>query len=482
MEKIIAVIVDYETTPYLSEDLDENGRNSFDLVLDKVSKLSIPYYIFSSTGRKGTFPFSGGLHGLLKCIESELPEFEHLLFFHSDMPLVDLPLTEKIIFSHLENIADYTFAEHYPDGFAPFMIQHAAFKKIQMVSYGNNEDYGYKSIERLLHLDINSYDVEMVLAPADLRIIRDAFRVSEKRNFLLVKNFLKIYKESEDIYEFFKKNPVLMRPQPSYIILEPSSDCNQACLYCPFTHRNNQKQYMPAEKFALLLQEFKKNFETVKIELSGYGEPLLNPEFNQILTHIGKYPEFQFILETNGTLLSPFIDQISATPNLTVIISMDAPDNQLYEQLRGKPDFEKAEESIEKLFNKKAKIYLQLTRMHDNEEQLEAFLKRWRVYKDRILIQKYNDFCKRMPDRKVVDLSPLTRFACWKLQREIYIHADGTASLCSQDYEKKQVLGNVFDEPFKSIWQKQDKTYQAHWEEKYPKFCEKCDQWYIFSF
>ena len=60
-----------------------------------------------------------------------------------------------------------------------------------------------------------------------------------------------------------------------------------------------------------------------------------------------------------------------------------------------------------------------MTRMEENEEWIEKFLESWRAFKDRILIQKYNNFCKAFENKKVVDLSPLKRFACWKLQREM---------------------------------------------------------------
>lgn len=480
MRSVASLIIDYAPEKPLRDSL-AGGPGSYDRVLETARSLGFPVFVFSVHGGPGVFAFQGDLYSLFCAIDSVSENFQHLLFFHSELPLLDAGLAREMVNTHLECIADYTMAEHYPEGFAPFLINRGTFKKLHLTAYGNNQPYHRRVLDQMIQSDINSYDVEIVIAPEDLRKVREAFSVEHARGRMLCEAFLKNPVPAKELGNWFLSNAPALRPLPAVVTLEITSQCQQTCLYCPHSLAENDEKILSLTNFQALMKELSGWLEKGRIELSGYGEPLTHPEIEGILDTLKDYPQFEFLLETNGLLLDRFMNQILSIPSLTVMISLDAPEKSLYEKLRG-PGFEKAEENAEKFLSKAPeKGYLQITRMKDNEDFLDGFLERWRAFQSRILIQKYNDFCKAFEDRRVVDLSPLKPFACWKLQRELLIRADLSVPLCVQDFKNSFSAGRALETPLPEIWKNLDQAYELQWKEGFQGLCKNCDQWYIFS-
>ncbi|MEJ5190251.1 MAG: SPASM domain-containing protein, partial [Breznakiellaceae bacterium] len=83
---------------------------------------------------------------------------------------------------------------------------------------------------------------------------------------------------------------------------------------------------------------------------------------------------------------------------------------------------------------------------------------------------------------KVTDLSPLHRFPCWHLKRDLTVLLDGSVPLCREDLKREHVLGNLFHQPIEEIWERMGKVYLDHTQEKYPALCERCDEYYTYNF
>lgn len=480
MDAVAVIVVDYALKEVTSTPLNQ-GLSSYDQVLLKAKSLDFPVFTFSIYPKEHTLLFKGDLYSLLLSMDFLTKDFQHFLFLHTHEPLIDLSLTQEIINTHLKNIADYTMAEHYPQGFAPFMINGGTFKKLLLMAYGNNQPYESHVLDKMIQNDINSYDVEIVIAPEDLRKVRESFVVLGQRETLMCQEFLKNPTPATHLGEWFLNHSHVLRPMPALFNIELISTCQQNCIACPKKLIKEPEKKISVEQFKLLMQEIASWVQKGRIELSGFGEPLTHPDIKEILHILKDYPQFEYFLETNGLLLDQYTDDLLTIPSLQVFISLDAPNSTLYKDLRGE-GFEKAEENTEKFLSKNPhRGYIQITRMEENEEFIEKFLERWRAFKDRILIQKYNNFCKAFENKKVVDLSPLKRFACWKLQREMAIRADLSVPLCSQDFNKTLVIGKALETPLPEIWQKNNAFYQAHWKENFVGLCSTCDEWYIFD-
>ena len=97
-------------------------------------------------------------------------------------------------------------------------------------------------------------------------------------------------------------------------------------------------------------------------------------------------------------------------------------------------------------------------------------------------MQKYDPFCGALPDRKVADLSPLKRFPCWHLKRDLHVRMDGEVPLCREDLGLRHRLGNVFSDGLPAVWAAQERFYREHLREEYPELCRSCDEYYTFNF
>jgi hypothetical protein len=138
-------------------------------------------------------------------------------------------------------------------------------------------------------------------------------------------------------------------------------------------------------------------------------------------------------------------------------------------------------------------VYPQFVRMKENESQLEAFYRHYKE-KGKVLIQKYNWFCGKLPDRKPADLSPLERRFCWHQMRDMVILLDGSVPLCKESAIETvggdnappptpapEGTHNIFDPAsggITGIWEKLGA--QAHLDSL--PICKDCDEYYTFNF
>lgn len=121
--------------------------------------------------------------------------------------------------------------------------------------------------------------------------------------------------------------------------------------------------------------------------------------------------------------------------------------------------------------------------MQSNEEQLDAFYRYWKQPADvHPIVQKYDSFCGVLPERKVTDLSPIHRFPCWHLKRDLTVLIDGSVPMCREDIKQQHLLGNLFEEDIAEVWERGAEYYKQHITEEYPELCRSCDEYYTYNF
>jgi MoaA/NifB/PqqE/SkfB family radical SAM enzyme len=94
----------------------------------------------------------------------------------------------------------------------------------------------------------------------------------------------------------------LIHPKWDWIQVEVTTACNAACIYCPRTvYRNAWKdRHLPLETFKKLRPAMR---NTHHLHLQGWGEPLLHPDFFEMVA-MGKAAGCQVGTTTNGMLLN----------------------------------------------------------------------------------------------------------------------------------------------------------------------------------
>ncbi|HET6451800.1 MAG TPA: SPASM domain-containing protein, partial [Spirochaetia bacterium] len=110
------------------------------------------------------------------------------------------------------------------------------------------------------------------------------------------------------------------------------------------------------------------------------------------------------------------------------------------------------------------------------------FYRQWKTRTENVIIQKYDSFHGTLPDRTVADLSPLKRFPCWHLKRDMAILLDGSVPLCREDVHTSVRLGNAFHDELAVIWDSAREIHRSHLSGTYPGICAACDEYYTFNF
>ncbi len=451
---------------------------------------------------------------------------ETALFSFIDLPFLNKDLTQKIIDSHIEYKSEYTFADGYPYGFAPEALNAGTIGILEELSKTTQKELGEKPLTRdaiynLIKTDINSFDVETIIADSDWRLLRLAFHCGKKDNFLQCKALCDIagtedFNDVEKLSAIAAKNPACLKTLPGFYNLQIADKVAFNSIYLPYINAYEEKNgksplnliensIMSFENCSNLIEKIAAYSENAVIGLSAWGEPLNHPDFIKLVEKILSYPGLSVFVETDGLKVTPDLCQslakvVAAVPERThqwqkimIAVILDAVTEDTYQKIhKNSPDgaFKTAVNAVSLLQNSlPGCVYPQFVRMNDNENELEGFFRYWNEKSNpsggNLIIQKYDDFAGLLPACKPADLSPLERDPCWHLRRDLTILSNGEVPQCRACVlcgKNGPSLGNAFTQPLEEIWQKNNELLEKHINKNYGEKCEKCDEWYTFNF
>ena len=177
--KTIVIFYD-EDSKYASEKT-FNGKSAVEITSEWASSLDLPSYTVKSP------TLSELLTDMKKlCDENQA---ETVLFAWNDLPYLNKSLGQKILDSQIEYKSEYTFADGYPYGFAPEALNAGTIGILAELSKTSQKALGDAPLTRdaiynLIKTDINSFDVETIIADSDWRLLRLAFHCGKKDNFM----------------------------------------------------------------------------------------------------------------------------------------------------------------------------------------------------------------------------------------------------------------------------------------------------------
>ncbi len=505
------VIFYSEDSKYASEKA-FSGKSALELTSEWAKSLDLPSFTVKSATLTELLTDMKKL-----CDENQA---ETVLFSYNDLPYLNKSLAQKILDSHIEYKAEYTFADGYPYGFAPEALNAGTIGILAELSKTTQKALGETPVSRdgiynLIKTDINSFDVETIISDSDWRLLRLAFHCGKKDNFMQCKALFEAADDAaaadvEKLSDLASKNPACLKTVPGFYNIQISDKVNFESVYLP-KHDYSQNN-MPYEKCATLIDQIAAFSEKAVISLSAFGEPLFHPDFLKIVEKILSYDGLSVFFETDGLAVSPdFAEKLaqlekSAAPRkngwqkIMIAVILDAASEPTYQKIhKNSPAqaFQTGVNAVALLQNAiPGSVYPQFVRINENESELEAFYRYWNEKTNpsggNLIIQKYDDFAGELPPCKPADLAPLDRDPCWHLRRDLTILYTGEVPSCRTCW-KDNSLGNVFTQNLAEIWHKNDQLLENHINKKYCcggnsgnsvncKKCEKCDEWYTFNF
>ena len=430
------------------------------------------------------------------------------VYVWADCPFLSEKLTAELIETHVKYLAEYTFSDGYPYGLSPEIIDGGAAGILAALAGDIQKSAGEKPAGRdalfsIMSGDVNSFEIETVIAPKDYRLLRLDFSCGDKINFLACRSLYEASREklSLDSADF---NPVALsdcaesslcalQTVPAFYGVQISARYNHVLPYAPCAALSEKHASgdMPFEAFRKIVSEMAALSGKAVVSLSAFGEPLLHPQFVDFVKEVLSHPGLSVLIETDGTLVTPeLVDALASLEHsrITWIVLLDAMESKLYAELHqcGEADFEKAVNAVGLLSARfPHQVYPQMTRMKANEAQLEPFYRYWKnkdnASAGEVIVQKYNSFCGALPDEKPADLSPLVRIPCWHLRRDMTILADGTVPFCLSGVLDSPA-GNAVQDGIETVWARFKEPLAAHLTKDYTQNCKACDEYYTFNF
>lgn len=158
----------------------------------------------------------------------------------------------------------------------------------------------------------------------------------------------------ETAKEAFRNGGVTLRSRPLVLYIEATNTCNLKCPMCPITMEIEGYTRDP-EFFDLSMLETMKPFlQTAHTcSLSGGGEPLLHPDFLEIV-RVVRESGTQVFFNTNGIPLTAEISRKLIKLDVECIsFSIDAADPEIYRKIRVKGELEAVMDNLNALNTEK---------------------------------------------------------------------------------------------------------------------------------
>ncbi|MFH1473365.1 MAG: radical SAM protein, partial [Candidatus Aenigmatarchaeota archaeon] len=252
---------------------------------------------------------------------------------------------------------------------------------------------------------------------------------------------------------------------PSTWKIEPTTRCNLQCPACPTGKGLVPFAEMSFSQYKKIIDE---NFPHIKtLLLWGYGEPLLHKDIAKMVRYAKDKGIGCVKTSTNCHFLTKKkIQQLLHSKLDHLIVCLDGASEETYLKYRKNGNFKKVLRSIRFLVQEKKKlekpiIELQFIIMSHNEHEIEIvkeLAKQLGVDRlslktagilpgDKHLLpsqEKYNRYAKVNNEK-----------SCNLPSELVFVRADGSVNPCFRlrsDIGEEYVMGNVFSEPFVSIW------------------------------
>jgi spiro-SPASM protein len=266
---------------------------------------------------------------------------------------------------------------------------------------------------------------------------------------------------------------------PYHLILELNQKTDVPSLYLP---QNPSEPPADADPEFLMktIEELASLNPDLWIQLGAVYEPLLHPSFKKILKWINQR-SLRCVIETSGrSITAEWLEELSGCSRdlIHFVLKFDCYDEARYPLIHPGESFDPVRKAFEILKESGFRVYKQVVRMVENEPDIEKYIRSKET--DNLIIRKYSTFTGELPDRKVVDLSPLTRIPCHQLRRAITILPDRKVPYCL--YARKRILGDLLTEPLSAVLMRMEDAYQKNARKEYTDFCRNCDDYYIFNF
>lgn len=423
-------------------------------------------------------------------------EIHDLLQLSPEAPFIDLDLLAKLWQDHRHYLAEYSYNENVPRGFMGSFIHRTIRYR-----FDQGDLPSQYSVSEIVRKNINQFDLEVHFTQPDIRLWRAHGTMEPGIEEVITRRILNQKQKIPsyaDFAQIIQKEPSITRVGPTYIELELTTRCQLDCLFCPRHSYTPNRPDISSALVDTLIAEFSQQSLPLALALGGLGEPLMHPNFLDIVRRLASITNLKRIfVETNGLLLTPDLSREleALREKIHIIINLSAMTQEAYTELHRPDDAQTFTTVISHLNWLSENIAdladfatLQILKIRQTEEIIDSFHKKWQDKGFHVLLQKQNTFAGAVQDFRFSDLTPLERFPCWHLKRDMVIWSDGNVPVCKQELAGDHVLGQIADNKGEGqlsvLWERGKAFAQGEAKGDYSLMekCGACDEWYTFNY
>lgn len=254
---------------------------------------------------------------------------------------------------------------------------------------------------------------------------------------------------------------------PLHVFVDPSAACNFRCKFCFPRDVIKHNEIMQFDLYKKIVQDLKKFPQKLKVlRLYGFGEPLLNPLFPNMVFHAKLNGVCETVDTTsNGSPLHPHLNRALVRSGLDAInISVPAMSSEkIFEVTGAKINFDEYVANIQDFYDnrEKCRMHVKIINYDMTDDDKAKFLETFGDITDEIGIenaipqwngQTENGFKSIDSDRNVYLLPIIPAEVCPWIFYHCVIHANGDVCSCFGDWKHANLYGNVKTESFFDIW------------------------------
>jgi radical SAM protein with 4Fe4S-binding SPASM domain len=266
------------------------------------------------------------------------------------------------------------------------------------------------------------------------------------------------------------------QPFPALIQLQTINACNASCIMCPYPlfKKEFPRGRMEDALFEKIIAEIAERPEVHTFVPMLQNEPFLD---KKLFDRIGRFKQIthgrvEVELVTNGAFLTAeAIERIREVELDVLDISLDAVSKQTYDRIRIGLDFDEVVAGVERVIDAKlphTSVFVRLVKLRDNAQEVREFASRWRARGIPVFVYTANNRVGALPEfdeklRLTPEQVPLIHRLGRRAARAWLGHCpapfaatdilhDGSVLLCTHDWARKEILGNVRDQTIAEIW------------------------------
>jgi hypothetical protein len=197
------------------------------------------------------------------------------------------------------------------------------------------------------------------------------------------------------------------------------------------------------------------------VVLGGFGEPLLHPQFPEILRRLREAGVYGVAVRTNGVALDASAIKAICTHKVDVLsVLLDAATADVYRRMHQADCFDRVCANIDAMIAARREraqpaplIVPEMVKDVDTVGEMERFFDHWIGRVGWAVIDGYSDYAGQLSDRCVVNMAPSRRVACRRIFTRCAVLADGTVSACDRDFAGRHAVGSLNSSSLADLWQ-----------------------------